>query len=326
MSFMPILDVAIGLSMLYLLLGLVGTTVTESIAGWRRSRATFLQRGLIRLFNGDTEVTTRFYQHPLIRALTSAESDRPSYIPANKFATVMLDLLSGPENPLTDANALRAGAQRLGNEDLRRSVTALLDSAGGDAAAVRAEIEAWFNDSMDRVSGWYKRSAQVRSLVTAVVVTLVLNVDTLSVARILWTNPAVRSAVVEEARIRASKAPPEELPLVEYANPDDATESKLIETRTAAEVLSENEQKLLGDLTGWREDWDRIRAGEFSGAAWLATLLHLPGWLITALAASLGAPFWFDMLNRFMNIRNAGRASDERRDKSTPGAAATVRT
>jgi hypothetical protein len=36
------------------------------------------------------------------------------------------------------------------------------------------------------------------------------------------------------------------------------------------------------------------------------------GWLLTALAASLGAPFWFDMLSRFVNIRNAGKAPSEK--------------
>jgi hypothetical protein len=36
-------------------------------------------------------------------------------------------------------------------------------------------------------------------------------------------------------------------------------------------------------------------------------LMLLAGWLITALAASLGAPFWFDLLGRFINVRNAGK-------------------
>ena len=36
------------------------------------------------------------------------------------------------------------------------------------------------------------------------------------------------------------------------------------------------------------------------------------GLLFTALAISLGAPFWFDMLNRVVSIRAAGRAPDEK--------------
>jgi len=46
----------------------------------------------------------------------------------------------------------------------------------------------------------------------------------------------------------------------------------------------------------------------------------LIGLLVTAFALSLGAPFWFDMLNKVVNIRNAGRAPDERAKKpEAPG-------
>ncbi|MDB5532748.1 MAG: hypothetical protein JWO28_1063 [Hyphomicrobiales bacterium] len=38
---------------------------------------------------------------------------------------------------------------------------------------------------------------------------------------------------------------------------------------------------------------------------------HALGWLITALAATLGAPFWFDTLNRVISIRSAGKAPEE---------------
>ena len=321
MSFMPILDVAIGLSLLYLLLALVSTTLLEMIAGWRKTRATFLDRGIQRLLGGDAELTKRFFQHPLISSLAPGSRDvRPSYIPAHKFATVLLDLLSGTGRPRTDLAAVRAGTQALGNDALRQSLTALLDSANDQPAALKQEIELWFNDGMDRVSGWYKRNSHRNALVIAAAVTLILNVDTLLVTRLLWTNPAIRAAVVEDARVRATKASPEELPLVEYQNPDDATESTIVASRTSAEVLSASEQKLLGSLTGWEADWESLRSANFSWAAWLVLLAHLPGWIITALAVSLGAPFWFDTLNRFMSIRNAGRAPDERRDKTKSAA------
>ena len=35
------------------------------------------------------------------------------------------------------------------------------------------------------------------------------------------------------------------------------------------------------------------------------------GWLITAFAVSMGAPFWFDLLNKFVNIRASGKAPEE---------------
>ena len=84
----PVLDVAIGLSLFYLLLGLICTTVNEMIASWRKSRATFLDKGIGRLLGGNSDLKKLLYEHPLIKSL--AEDDKqicPSYIPADKFAT-----------------------------------------------------------------------------------------------------------------------------------------------------------------------------------------------------------------------------------------------
>ena len=47
------------------------------------------------------------------------------------------------------------------------------------------------------------------------------------------------------------------------------------------------------------------------GWNWSHLLTALFGWLITALAASLGAPFWFETLQRFVNIRGNGRSLAE---------------
>lgn len=201
-------------------------------------------------------------------------------------------------------------------------MTVLINSAPEDSAAMKKQVEAWFNDGMDRVSGWYKRNAQQNALLLACAVTLVFNADTLKVVHVLWTNPTVRAAVVEEARVRAAKQPPtESLQMVEYANADDATESTPRNIQNPLQGISDTEQQLLGEVTGWQEDRSALMKAGFGGAALLGVIGgHLPGWILTAIAVSLGAPFWFDTLNRFMNIRNAGRSSNEPRDKSSSAA------
>ncbi len=289
---MPILDVAIGLSFFYLLLGLVCTTINEMISGMRQSRAKFLAQGVERLLG--PQLKTELLQHPLIASLAPAGDDGlPSYIPAEQFATALLDILSGVGKSLTDISAIKDGLPGKGTPQFQKTMQALIDHAQGNAAELNKRIQTWFNDGMDRVSGWYKRNAQLWSIILAVAVTLVLNADTLSVAKTLWTNPAVRAAVVEQAKVEADKQSPQ---------PDSL----------------KNEKEELGDLVGWSPDWITIKKAGWpavGGVIWD----HLLGWILTAIAVSLGAPFWFDTLNRFMNIRNAGRAPDEPRDKtSTP--------
>jgi len=38
-----------------------------------------------------------------------------------------------------------------------------------------------------------------------------------------------------------------------------------------------------------------------------ALFRHLGGWLLTIMAMSLGAPFWFDVLSRLSRLRSSGK-------------------
>src|SRR4051794_25315612 len=104
---LPILDVAIGISFVYLLLALICTTVNEMLAGMRKTRARFLDLGIYRLLGDDQELKKKLYQHPLIRSLTRNEENVcPSYISSGNFATALMDVLAGSEKPLTDVQAV----------------------------------------------------------------------------------------------------------------------------------------------------------------------------------------------------------------------------
>lgn len=325
---LPVLDVAIGISFVYLLLSLICTTVNEMIAGGRKTRAKFLDKGITRLLGGDEEFKKLFYKHPMIRSL--AESDNaicPAYIPADKFATALLDLISGKGKSASDIAALRDGLKAIPDAHLQDAMTAILDKSGDDAASVRSHVEKWFDENMDRVGGWYKRNAQVNAVIVACILAVVLNADTIHIASLLWTTPTLRAAVVEQARVRSQKSRPEELlPMVEYADATNPTEATPVNV-PSDQALTPEEKAQLSELTGWQSDWKALQDWnqdhKKGSAPWELLMNHLIGWILTAVAVSMGAPFWFDTLNRFMNIRNAGRAPDERRDKSQPAPSVT---
>jgi hypothetical protein len=169
---------------------------------------------------------------------------------------------------------------------------------------------------MNRVSGWYKRTSQIRIYVLAAAVTLFMNADSVKILRNLWNNPTMSAVLVENAKARLQKGRPdaEAQPMVTYDNPNDPTAS----TPTAIperDAITAQEKQLLGQVTGWQGDWitdwpDHETAGFGS---WIAYLLkdRFGGWLITILAVSLGAPFWFDTLSRFMNVRSAGKPPEK---------------
>ena len=141
---LPILDVAIGICFIYLLLGLICSTVNEMVSGWLRTRSKFLERGIGRLL-GNAALTEALYGHPLIRTL--AEEDgaaRPSYIPAERFISALTDVLTGPGKSPSDMAALKTGLAAAGNEQLNQALTR---SSTAPAWTRRRRAFTWKNGS-----------------------------------------------------------------------------------------------------------------------------------------------------------------------------------
>src|SRR6266481_7991279 len=310
----PILEVAIGLSFIYLLLSLVCTTMNEAIASAVQRRGKMLAEA-IHVLVGDAGMKDKIYSHPLITSMVKEKNSLPSYIPAARFALALMDTLTGAENPANDSKALKAGLDTA-SPHLKTALSAVLADSRSHLLTDQQKIEAWYSDAMDRVSGWYKRKTTLWIWAIAAVVTLALDANTMGIVKILWSNQAVRSAVVEAAKNRSQAGQSgEPAPLVEYADPQHPEASKPV---NIPQQLTDDERQTLGSLLpGWKQDWESLSSS--TGWEWTGWLIsHLLGWILTVLALSLGAPFWFDTLNKFMNIRNAGRATDEPRDKSNP--------
>jgi len=167
MAAFPILDVAISLGFLYLLFALACTTLNEIIASTFDRRAKMLRQGIEHLL-GDKNLTDELYRHPGIVSLAKsglAGGARPSYIPGDRFATVLTDHLTGAQS-LTNPEAIAAAIQKLPRATCVQ-LQALFDLSKGDPEEFRRRIAAWYDETMDRVSGWYKRRAQYSLLAIA---------------------------------------------------------------------------------------------------------------------------------------------------------------
>lgn len=319
---LPILEVAVGLSFVYLLLALICTTVNETLAGLMNRRAGFLEKGINSLLGDDPALKKKLLEHPLIASLALKKGATPSYLPASKFALALMDNVTGPEKDTSDAQALREGIESIKNPPLRHSLSAVIADSNPTLIADQQKIEAWYNECMDRVSGWYKRRTTLWIWILAAILTLGLNADSARISKILWTNQAIRAAVIESAKSRAQIERPEALvPLVIRTN-ENAPKTAVAVSPHNNDVLSDTERTQLSELTGWSDDfkqWGSLNCRQRI----LNILAHFPGWLLTIIAISLGAPFWFDILNRFMNVRSAGRAPDEKQDKSSAAPASS---
>ncbi len=215
------------------------------------------------------------------------------------------------------------------NPQLNVSVTAILRQTeiyalhGEQAVATtRINMETWFNDAMDRLSGTYKRRAQFIAFVIGFVLALILNVDSINVATSLWREPTLRQAIIAQAQsysppascqgiTTAAAGPLENIPALETQLqalnipfgwkivPFDTGASlcSLLPNRTS-QVLGIPIRNNLGILT-----CNGITNLPMDLNGWLAKIL---GMLITGAAAAQGAPFWFDILKKIINVRGTG--------------------
>ena len=293
-----ILDVAIGLVFVYLLLSLVSSAVSELLEGLLKNRAKDLEKGLRELLHDPdgSGLVRAIYDHPLINGLFAGRYDPtrtgnlPSYIPAKNFALALLDMVpaAGPTPVATGGGAAAAPAQLAVPEPVMKAVMMLMESAGPDIAQARANVEGWFNTSMDRVSGWYKRRAQTMIFCIGLAVALLVNADSITIATGLANDKAARDSLVAAAQTYAS---------TNQSGPNAAG---------AADARIQENLKTISSIglpIGWeRREVDVVPGRIPTGWGWI---LKLIGCLLTAAAVSLGAPFWFDMLNKIMMARSA---------------------
>ncbi len=282
-----VLDVAFGLVFVFVILSLACSALNETISSIFNWRAEFLRRGIANLLepanlDRGLEQTGRLLEHPLLNALVRPVTPRsrrrhyPSYVPSRTFVAALLDFdRAGTVRKVEDAIAA------VPSEDARRALTVLYERADGDVTRFTRDAERWFDDSMERVSGWYRRRVQKVLWVLALALVVSLNVDSLRIAEELWTQKAVRAAVVARA---------------ETLEPADGSAS----VQEVARDVTELEQ--LAIPIGWSTE-----SGPEGSAGWLARILLKPlGLLLTAAALTLGAPFWFDVLSKVARLRSAG--------------------
>jgi hypothetical protein len=346
MASFPILDVVIGLVFVYLSLSLLCSGINEWIARLLTSRSRHLEGWLSRFFSDPTLLTRfqeqplikelsnrpyrqRIAQNQLIKKVIGS-GKIPAYIPSHTFVLTLLDLfapvdpttgkrslddirgnITAPPNPnmQTAANAVGQDIVKLGQdiigkqqdprgepttagtntmpsqansgEDVRRTLRALIGDAENISTA-QQNIQTWFDDAMERVSGRYKRRTQLVVLILAVGISIGLNVDTFRIVRGLYRDPTVRAAVVAAAQ-RTAQQP---------STTDVQSPLTMID-----KVQSELQQL---NLPIGRSDASLIPSNDES--RWLVIL----GWFITGFAVSQGAPFWFDTLNKLVNVRSTG--------------------
>jgi hypothetical protein len=330
----------------------------------------------------------------------------PAYIPSRTFALALIDILNNPKPNGWDSlknieENLSDVRQQFAANKAVEALLALVKDASQKPEKLQANLENWYNDSMDRVSGWYKRYVQKILIIIGFGLAVGFNVDSIHVAQVLWTNKDAREATLTAAGdyLKEHPAPPVRSQGSDQKGSDQsgtasgssvgpsiappaaagvatASSSRPAKQGAATVALAsgsgsgaqkntvaipavatkdipsaqdrpqntdkekpldanELQQRLKTTVDAFKKvnqdgmlpiGWGNSPQASFlsfyhsNHKDWWKLLRLLVGWMITAIALSLGAPFWFDTLNKFMVVRGTVKPQEKSQSEKSKDA------
>jgi hypothetical protein len=313
-----ILDVAIGLVFCFASVALLVSAVNEAIASALKLRHKALLAGIKKMLNDPNAsgLVAKLYNHALISPLatgspstTVVPSVLPAYIPSQAFAAALVDVIQQVPG---DVTALKGAIDALPDPQLKQLLQGFMARGQDRIDAFYQQLAGWFDNAMDRLSGSYKRRTQVATFVLGLGVAGAFNIDTFYVLSELWarpstaaaiSNPGVAAMIASAASATATTAPTTSG--TDRASPPFRAEDWMQTLRTLP------------------VGWDNGR--KMPGLADHVTFyfFYVVGLIVTASSAVFGAPFWFDLLQRLVQIRGTGTKPPADRDKDKVTSAAT---
>jgi hypothetical protein len=172
------------------------------------------------------------------------------------------------------------------NNSLKKTLLPLLDIAGDNIDKAFDSIEKWYDEGMERVTGWYKKYSQTFGIIMAIVVALVLNADSFEMGKAMYRDKVLRESLVKMAS--------------EQVNAESDLNKKI-----------ERINKDFGQISninlpiGWPFKISSIKMIQDNFN--LLRPEKILGILITALMISMGSNFWYELLCKLLNVRSAGK-------------------
>jgi hypothetical protein len=160
------------------------------------------------------------------------------------------------------------------------------------------KINAWFDQTVDRVSQRFTYSARWITLFGALLVAFSFQIDVIALVNRLSLDDAFRNSVNGQAQKLMEKAVPAEGAGLKE---NDNSQQKADIQNDYYKLLSTAGLIVMPTDSNWRSEWNWHR---------------FPGILLSALLLSLGAPFWYNTLQNLLRLRSALAQKDDQQRAS----------
>jgi hypothetical protein len=318
-----ILELAISLILIFFLFSLIISGIQELITGLiTRSRGKFLKDSIDKILidRQNKNWSELFYDHPLIDKLKRKRDSLPSYISSDTFSKCLINIITDEGKIRTFDNTnpedIKYAENLPGDDQLKNFIIGLetLNQSNfktliksflvdcDNLQKLQNNIKTWFDEYQKRVTGWYKRKARWITFYITIIVTIGFNIDTIHITKELSVNRELRQSLTLYAESIIEKGNEASLYPDFGEKQDSLTLNEVkFELRKVDSLI--NEVQKLSLPIGWQE-YKSIE--EFFKPKGESLFLHLIGWIISIFALSLGAPYWFKIMNMVVNIRNTG--------------------
>jgi hypothetical protein len=307
MTFTALIDTAIGLTLLYLGAALFVTVANESIAGMLKLRGRMLADNLRSLLGADV-FTKQLLTSPLFQPMRHSADLIRSYVDPAVVAQVLVawvtPKVSDPA-PAAAAGQFNVGTaiQGLPDSQIKTVLWTLAQSAQNDVDKLKASLASWIDKSLTILGESYKRRVHVLSFGLGLVLAVAFNIDTVNVCKRLYGDKELRDAAALSAESIVAKTSGDTFDACTKLGLEGMKQdSKCTAVAGLATAVIKRDDTLGKLPIGWPDAATfRADANPFHDfSTWVPRLF---GWLLTGLAVSMGAPFWFDLLSRFVNVR-----------------------
>ncbi len=286
MSISQTLEVAIGLILVYYLLGSIVSWITRMLLEAQQTRGKVLEDYLRKLAGDKVVDLTNL---PQIKALqpiryknflgvlgARTEPKLVEKIPLSVLVDGFFDVTGLTGRPVSNGEELIGIVNQLPESESKQALLKWINQGVTEIKELRGRVSDYFCGVLDQAAAKFKANARSSVILLSVAITLILGTDSIQLAKDLWTNAEVRALTAAQADI-----------LVQQGG-ENLDIDQIIEQLSKLSIIK---------LSWWQMD-GAPPAGA-SALDWLKFIgLKALGLSLTAAAVSQGSSFWYDLLKK----------------------------